>query len=101
MIGRYEMPTQVEQVVYSGVGVQKPLRLIGGFEPPHATLSDPHWLMRELRSIVRVLTGVVDCIRDDIAMSGSVTPQLICSVVQIYLTCQYQRISSCQLAVVS
>ena len=51
---------------------------MSGFESPHATLSDPGWLMRELRSIVRVLTGVVSRIRDDGAMSDSVAPQLIC-----------------------
>ena len=51
---------------------------MSGFESPHATLSDPGCLMRELRSIVSVLTGVVSRIRDDVAMSGSVAPQLIC-----------------------
>jgi len=35
--------------------------------------------MRELRVIVRVLTGAVNRIRDDIAMSDSVAPQLICN----------------------
>jgi hypothetical protein len=45
MIGRYQMPTQVEQVVYSGVGVKKPLRLMSGLESPHATLSDTRRLM--------------------------------------------------------
>ena len=78
MIGRYQMPTQVEQVVFSRMGVEKPLRLMSGFESPHATLSVPGWLMQELRSIVRVLTGVVSRIRDDGAMSDSVAPQLIC-----------------------
>ena len=78
MIGRYQMPTQVEQVVFSRMGVENPLRLMSGFESPHATLFDPGWLMRELRSIVCVLSGVVGCIRGDIAMRDSVTPQLIC-----------------------
>jgi len=75
--GRNKLPTQVEQVVYSGVGVKKPLRLMSGLESPHATLSDSCRLMRELRSIVCVLGGVVGRIRGDIAMSDSVTTQLI------------------------
>ncbi len=52
---------------------------MSGLESPHATLSDPGWLMRELRSIVSVLTGVVSRIRDYGAMSDSVAPQLICN----------------------
>jgi hypothetical protein len=51
---------------------------MSGFESPHATLSDPRWLMRELRSIVCVLTGVVACIRGNVAMSDAVASQLIC-----------------------
>ena len=51
---------------------------MSGFESPHAALSDSRWLMPELRAIVRVLAGVVGCIRGDITMSDSVTPQLVC-----------------------
>jgi len=50
---------------------------MSGLKSPHATLSDWCWLMRELRSIVRVLRGVVGRIRGDIAMNDSVTTQLI------------------------
>ena len=45
---------------------------MSGFESPHATLSDPRWLRRELRAIVCVLASVVGRIRDDVAMSDSV-----------------------------
>ncbi len=34
--------------------------------------------MRELCSIVGVLGGVVDCIRDKFSMSDNVAPRLIC-----------------------
>ena len=50
---------------------------MSGFESPHATLSDPRWLMRKLRSIVCVLRGVMDCIWDEDAVSDTVTSQLV------------------------
>jgi hypothetical protein len=51
---------------------------MSGLESPHATLSDPGRLMRKLRSIVSVLTGVMRCIRGNVAMGDAVAPQLIC-----------------------
>jgi hypothetical protein len=66
------VPTQVEQVVHCCVGAQKPLCLISGFEPHHATFSDPHWLMRKLSPVVGVSSGIVDCIRDQFPMSNAV-----------------------------
>ena len=77
MFGGNQMPPQIEQIVNGRVGAQKPLRLMSGLESPHAALSDPRWLVRELGSIVGVLGGVVDCIRDKFTMSNTVTPQLV------------------------
>jgi hypothetical protein len=46
-------------------------------ESPHASLSDPRWLVRELGSIVAVLGGVVDCIGDKFSMSNTVASKLV------------------------
>ncbi len=46
MLGRYQMPPQIEKIVDSSVSAQKPLCLMHGFKPPHASFSDPRWLMR-------------------------------------------------------
>ena len=71
------MPPQIEQIVDSRVGAQKPLRLMSGLESPHAAFPDSRWLMREFRPIVGVLGGVVDCIRDKLSMSDTVAPKLV------------------------
>ena len=71
------MPPQIEQIVNGRVGAQKSLRLMSGLESPHAALSDPRWLVRELGSIVGVLGGVVDCIRDKFSMSNTVASKLV------------------------
>ena len=39
------------------MGAQKSLCLMNGLESPHASLSDPRWLMREFRPIISVLEG--------------------------------------------
>ena len=51
---------------------------MGRVESPHATLFDPGRLMRKLRSIVSVLTGVMRCIRGNVAVGDAVAPRLIC-----------------------
>jgi len=66
------MSTQAEQVVYGGVGSWKPLRLMSGFEFPHALLSNSCWRMREFCSIVGVLGGVVKDFGDHFSMSHAV-----------------------------
>ena len=45
MLGRNQMPPQIEQIVNSSVRVQKALRLLSGLELSHAALSDPRWLV--------------------------------------------------------
>ena len=71
------MPPKIEKIVDSSVRVQKPLRLMSGFEPPHTSLPNSGWLMRKLGSIIGVLGGVMDRIRDEFAVSDTVTPQLV------------------------
>ena len=71
------MPPQIEEIVDSSVRAQKPLGLMRGFESPHTSLSDPGWLMRKLGSIVGILGGVMDRIRDEFAVSDTLAPQLV------------------------
>ncbi len=54
------MPTKIEQVVHSRMSTQKPLRLFHRFEPPHTPLSHSSRLVRQLTSIVGILSCLVN-----------------------------------------
>lgn len=77
MLGRNQMPPQIEQIVNSSVRVQKALRLLSGPELSHAALSDPRWLVWKFGSIVGVLRGVVNCVGYELAMSNTIAPQFV------------------------
>ncbi len=77
VFGRYQMPPQIEQTVDNSVHAQKPLSLMRRLESPHASLSNSGWLMGKLGSVIGVLGGIVDRIRDEFAVSDAITPQLV------------------------
>ena len=55
----HEMSTVAEQIVHSSMKCQEALRMVSGFETPHLALLLTRWLMRHLRSVVRVLARVM------------------------------------------
>ncbi len=58
------MPVQIEQVVNSGMALQKSLCLLDRFETSHASFSDAGRLVGKFCSIVGVLFCVVFRLRD-------------------------------------
>ncbi len=64
------MSTQVEQIVHSSVGAQKPLCLMQGLESPHAPLSRPSRLMG------KSLTGICALSYASVAAVGVVVLEL-------------------------
>ena len=58
------MPVQIEQVVNSGMALQKSLCLVDRLETSHASFAVACRLVREFRSIVGVLFCVVFRLRD-------------------------------------
>jgi len=78
VLGRHQVATQIEQVVHFGVCAQKSLCLMNRFESTHNSFSNSRWLMRKFGSIVGILGGVVDCVRDKFSMRDTIAPKLIC-----------------------
>ena len=72
------MPSQVEQVVDSGMYTQKPLSLPYRFESSHPPFPDPGRLMGLLCSIVCVPICDMDGLWNQLSMSNTITPQLVC-----------------------
>ena len=77
MLGTYFVPTQIEQIADSSMDTQKPLRLTNRFELSHSSLPDPSRLMRLFRSIILVLLGTVDRLRNQFPMSNTIASQRI------------------------
>ena len=61
-----------EEIQHEAVGREKSLRVRGGFEPTYLTLALPPGLMRDLRSIVRVLARVMDDIGHHLTMGSPI-----------------------------
>jgi len=57
----------------------EPLRLTDRFEPPHPPLPNPGRLMRLLGTIILILFGTVDRLRDQFPVSNTIAAQLICN----------------------
>jgi hypothetical protein len=72
-----QVTPDTEEVLGDSVHRQEPLRLSGGLEPPHLSLSLSRRLVGNLRSIVPVSAGVVDDGRHDRSLRRGITPQLV------------------------
>ena len=60
MMSRFQsVPSESEEIQNETVNSKESLSLSGGLEPSHLSLSLPGRLVRDLRSIVRVLIGVM------------------------------------------
>ena len=57
--GAQHVTSDTKEILHESVHRQEALRVRGGFEPSHLPLALPRRLMRDLRSIVRVLPGAV------------------------------------------
>ncbi len=57
---RHQLALPIEEVVDDRVGAQEPLPLRGRTEAANAPLPGPGRLVRQLRPVVRLATGVVD-----------------------------------------
>ena len=73
----YQVAAQVEEVRDSGVHADESLCLNHGLEPSHPPLSYPGRLMRQLGPIVRVPTGIVRSVRQQLAAGHRITSQLV------------------------
>jgi hypothetical protein len=51
-----QVAADTKEILNEAVHREKPLRVRGAFEPPHLSLAMPRGLMRNLRSIVFVLS---------------------------------------------
>ena len=58
--GTHEVTTNPEQVLDDTVNGEEALRLTRRFEPAHLSLALPSRLVRDLRTVVRVLCRIVD-----------------------------------------
>ena len=60
MMSRFQpVPSNSEKIQNETVNKEESLSLSGGLEPSHLPLPLPGWLVRDFRSIVRVLIGVM------------------------------------------
>ena len=73
----HKVAAEVEEVRDGGVDENESLRLKHGLEPPHAPLSYPRSLMRQLRPVVRVLASIVRRPWQQLAAGQRVTSQLV------------------------
>ena len=78
MVGRpNQMPSDPEEIQDDAVDRQESLRLSGGLEPSHLSLSLPGRLVRDFSLIVGVASGVVYNCRHHISMRYTVAPKLV------------------------
>jgi hypothetical protein len=75
VLGRNQVPPQVEQVVDGRIDTQGALGLPHCFESTHAPLSHPRRLMGKLCSIVGIPGCVVNRIRDQLSMCDPIAAQ--------------------------
>jgi hypothetical protein len=71
------MTAQIEQIIYGRMNSQESLSLMFRFEPAHAPLSYPRWLMRKFSTVIGILRCVMNRIRDKFSMGSHVASQLV------------------------
>ncbi len=81
------MPTKVEQVIYSGVCTEKPLRLMIGFDPPHASFCQQilDISMTQAKSMIEPNSVTDDFRRESVTFVSD----HLRIIRQSLLTCQY------------
>ena len=67
----------IEQVLHSGMGAHKSLRLPYRFESPHPPLPEPGRLMRLFGPVILILIGAVYRLGDEFTVSDPITSQFI------------------------
>ena len=72
-----QMSSDAKEVLNEPMHGQESLRLSRRFELPHLSFPLSRRLVRDFRSVVSVLVGVVDDGRHDLAVSGTVASQLV------------------------
>jgi hypothetical protein len=80
------MTTKIEQVVYGCVNAQESLSLLSRFEPAHAALSYPRWLMRKFRTVIGILRCVMNRIGNEFTVGDPVATQLVCHYLPWFIT---------------
>jgi len=59
------------------MGSHKCLGLPYRFEPPHYPLPHSGWLMRLLNPIIRILRGVMNCLRNNFPAGNTIATQFV------------------------
>ena len=77
VLGRYQVATKIEQIVYSRVHTEETLRLPDRFEATHTSLPYSRWLMRKLCPVVGILACIMNRLRNEVLVRNTIVSQLV------------------------